>query len=145
MVLFVLALCFSVHSALRGQAKWYDWLGPIGGAYLAVWYWLLIPMKLKKLYAQQKVFQQPIEVELLPEGISFAHAHGSGVMPWGHIHKWVESKDLFLVYHSDALYNVIPKRYFQPPASADEFRAALMQHAGPANNSFKPNPLRGSA
>lgn len=140
--LFVFAIVLSASSFVHGTAEWYDWVGPLGGLYLAAWYWLIVPARLKKLYWQQKAFHEPIQVELRTEGMSFSHIHGAGVLPWAHVHKWRESKDLFLVYHSDALYNVLPKRDLRSPAEIEEVRQALMSHVGPANRS---RPAKGTS
>ena len=142
--LFVLVFALSGWSLLKGKANWHDFWGPAAGAYLAVWHWWLVPRRLRKLYSQQKGVQEPVSVELRPEGLFFASIRGSGLLPWSHVHKWRESAHLLLVYHSDALYNVLPKRDLSS-SEVQQIRQGLLEHVGPANNSFKPTPLRGAA
>ena len=46
-------------------------------------------------------------------------------MPWSDLTKWREGEGLFLLYGSDLIFYVLPKRAFQDAAAVDAFRDLL--------------------
>jgi len=146
-VLMLAAIAFlpGVWDLLRGRGDVWDIAGLVAIAYFPTWYFVFLPRRIRKLYKQQRVLHEPHEIMFDATGISTTYSLANGTLPWSHVHKWRESKDLLLVYHSDAMFSIFPKRHFDPPSELDRFRELLASRVGPANNSFKPNPLRGSA
>ena len=140
---YVLAIA-NVAKIVGGSSRWHDWITVLSAAYLPIWYFMLVPASAKKMYAQLKALQAPMEMIVKQDGLAVTGPNGDGLIPWNHVHKWRESKYVFLVYITDALYHVIPKRCIDR-SQEELLRTALLEHVGPANNSFKPRPLRGSA
>jgi hypothetical protein len=73
---------------------------------------LILPIKAKKIYRQQRSLQAPFETEISGEGIQNSSEHGTSVLPWEDVHKYKIGKNLVLVYHSDVLFLMMPRRCF---------------------------------
>lgn len=145
LALAALAIMLGVWDLMHGKAEAWDVIGVLAIGYFPVWYFVYLPIRVRKLYKQQRMLNEPHEVTFSESGVSTTHSTGSGTLPWSNIHKWRESDELFLIYQSDALFSIFPKRHFGLAGEIERFRHFLASSVGPANSSFKPKPLRGSA
>lgn len=144
-LLAVIAFVLGVRDIARGKGDIWDVIGLPAIAYPPLWYFVFLPRRIRKLYKQQRALHETHDVTFDEAGIATTYAFAKGVMPWSHVHKWRESEDLFLVYHSDAMFSIFPKRDFLPASDADRLREQLMLRVGSVDNTFNPNTLRGSA
>lgn len=86
-------------------------------ALLVILFWVVLPRTAKTIFGQQKSLQVVREIEITPEGCTSSSAFGVVTMKWKDFHKYKVGRDLILVYHSDPLFQMFPKRWF----SADEY------------------------
>jgi hypothetical protein len=70
-------------------------------------------------------------VEISDMHLMVKHQHGQGVLPWEIFHKWKADKQLILVYHSDALFHIFPRRAFPSTEEFQWFQALLRTKLGP--------------
>ena len=104
-------------------------LWPIG------WYWLGISWRAKKIYGQQKAMKEVFELIVSESGFQWSSAHGNSNCDWSYFRKWAEGESMFLLYQSDALMDILPKRHFVEPNAIAEFRSLLEKHLPKAANS----------
>ncbi|MBW4652033.1 MAG: YcxB family protein [Kaiparowitsia implicata GSE-PSE-MK54-09C] len=87
-------------------------------ACLALFYGVWVPYLAKKIYKQQKTMQEPFELEPTAVKIIETSSRGISRLRWTDFHKYKLGKDIVLVYQSDPLFQIFPKRWF----SEDEYR-----------------------
>lgn len=75
---------------------------------------LLIYIQTKKHYNSNKNLHKPITYEFTYEGIELNSDDLHSNFPWENVHKVKESKNLFYIYQSKVLANIVPKRFFSP-------------------------------
>src|SRR5262249_52045341 len=73
-------------------------------------YFVLIPRGCRRHYATYRRLQLPHQYEFDNAGLRFKDELGQNLMPWDHIHKWIETESLFLLYPTRSLYHILPKR-----------------------------------
>ncbi len=78
-----------------------------------LWYVVYLPYKADKVYHEQKALQEPYSLEVVEDGLEYASAVASSHLTWDYFPKWKESDRVFLLYHSDDLFQVIPKSSFK--------------------------------
>lgn len=116
-----------------GEGDWLDLIFPAAVAWLALWYWAFIPRQVRKLYSQQRSLQEPFDAAFDTAGMRVNNERGDAMLPWTDVHKWRESKRLFLIYQSDALFHLLPKRCFESEAEQKGLRELLLAQVGPPN------------
>ena len=126
---------------VSGTSDWDDWVTVLVAACPPIWYFILMPASIRKMYTQLKALQAPTEMIVTQDGIAATSANGVGVIPWNHVHKWRESKHVFLVYMSDEAYHIVPKRCIDREHE-EILKTALLAYVGPAKGRVKPRPLR---
>lgn len=102
-------------------------LGSIGG--VAVLYGLVMPWRARRIFRQQKSLHSPWECDLSEETCESRSAHGHARVPWTEFHRYKMGRDMVLVYHSDVLFSVFPRRWFTE-AQFDEFLRILEHQLG---------------
>ncbi len=123
------AIIWLIYSALAFLAvgEW-DWQhaatsAGLGAAVAAVVVLLIyhytIPRRSRRIFAQQKSLQSEVEASWNEEALDLAAPSGRGKLLWGDFHKWTEGPNVILLYQSDAIFNLFPKRAFSEEALAD--------------------------
>lgn len=69
-----------------------------------------MPRRTRKNFRQQAEVQKEMTCSLEEEHFSMEHANGSLRKPWSEFRKWRHSEDLILLYPTDLVYFVIPRR-----------------------------------
>jgi hypothetical protein len=82
---------------------------------------LYIPAQARKHYHQFKGIEAPITYRWNSETISVQSERGAGERKWNDILKVRESEHVFLLYTTDVLFEVVPKRWFENAEQALEF------------------------
>ena len=95
------------------------------GAVLFYRYYFL-PRQVKKIFFQQKDLSAPFELEINAEGLKASNEFGSSLRPWSHFIRWKENNELFLLYHSDVMYSIVPKRFLTDPGQIETIRNYLV-------------------
>ena len=68
------------------------------------------PWRAKRTFLQQKMLHDEIIYELDDNGLSARSKWGSNEIPWNTFHKVKFNNELILLYHSDYLFTMIPRR-----------------------------------
>jgi len=71
-----------------------------------------LPWKFKRSYRQYKALHSNISIVINNLGISGNSDHGNFNFEWSIFKNFKENKDIFLIYHTDYLFHIIPKRCF---------------------------------
>jgi len=123
----------AVFLALRGELHW---LNIINGAILVVLLivirFVYIPWRVRRSYAQQREFSVPWEITVTETSLEISNNYGNIKRPWSDFIKWREDDQLLLLYESDALYRVFPKRFFTNSEQLAAIRQKLTENHIPA-------------
>jgi hypothetical protein len=93
--------------------------------YFVLYFGVIVPINAHRIFKQQKSLNLPFSIEASSEAFCSFNETGKITMPWSHFVKWKEGGTLFLLYHSDVLFNLVPKRFFQNDTQLNEFRSFL--------------------
>jgi hypothetical protein len=96
--------------------------GTIGGSVVRYGY---IPWKAKRVFRQQKSLQREFSLSWNADGAHVKDANGDYSSAWSDFVRWKENDRLFLLYLSDVMFYMIPKRAFSSQSQLGEFRAHL--------------------
>lgn len=125
-------------------AIWYTFFGggPRGmtgyvllaaAAYLILNFFVYIPWKARKTFRQQKSLQREMTLRFDDSGLAIEAENSQGRIPWSDFLKWKENDRLFLLYISDPLYHMVPKRLFKSSSEVDSVREVMRTHIGPSS------------
>jgi len=112
--------------AIFGVKPWglFLFLGGVGGLIgEAVQAHLYVPKQARKFYSQFKGIDAPITYRWNAEKLSVHSDRGNGERNWRDLLKVKEDDRLLLLYTTDALFEVVPKGWFQTPAQLSEFQS----------------------
>ncbi len=68
------------------------------------------PRLARRTYRQQRSLHGEIGLNWTEEQLEFDSEYGKFAMPWSHFVRWGEDKHVFLLFESNRLYRIIPKR-----------------------------------
>lgn len=131
LVVVAIAIGLLLLRIASGEAQWFDSILVAAVVWLVLWYWVFLPRQVRKLYSQQRSLQEPFEAAFDATGMRIDSERGNATLPWADVHKWRESKRIFLIYQSDALFHLLPKRCFGSEADQAELRDRLLAQVGP--------------
>ncbi len=127
--LFVLTYSYLVINITRSKATFSSSFAiTVAFAYLILWFFVYLPYKAHKVYKQQKTLQALYKIEVVSDGLKYSSDIGNSHLTWDYFPKWKENKNLFLLYHSDVLFQMIPKRFFKTDNDISSFRDTLSKH-----------------
>jgi len=89
---------------------------------------VLMPRQIQQAFSQQEELAAPFEMEITDAGLTLTNEFGQTIRPWEKFIKWRENRDLFLLYHADVLYTILPKRLFSNPEEIDTIRTNLQKN-----------------
>jgi hypothetical protein len=72
--------------------------------------------------------QRPCTFHTEEKGLRFSTEGISGTKAWSDYFKWKEGKNCFLIYMSDNMYQVIPKRFLESESEIKTFREILQRN-----------------
>jgi hypothetical protein len=106
----------------------------MAGAFILIVFFFKVrfPQRLRHIFRQQKSLHSPHSVEFTDAGIVSTRVEGETKHGWDYYRKWNEGKTLFLLFQSEVLMNMIPKRCFTSPEEMAEFRELLTKKIGAA-------------
>ena len=93
--------------------------------------YVLQPNRARKNFVKQKELSLPFELEFTEAGMNFSNDLGNSTRPWAYFTKWKENEEIMLLYQSDALVTMIPKRLFADPQQIETVQALLEKNAVP--------------
>jgi hypothetical protein len=135
-VLFYISLIILV---LLGRLHWLYLLAPL--ALLAVFLlfqYLYRPFVQARTFKKHKELSAPFEWELSELGLSITNPNGNALVAWNEFKKWVEGKELILLYRSYNMFQMLPKRLFARESDLQYLRDQLTRNAIP--DARKANP-----
>ena len=119
LALFVFALVLKLTSPDPWDRLTFILLG--GSVYLGVYFFVLIPRRANKSFAQNRFLKDHGECDIDDTGLHTRSDLGATEIPWDHLHKWKESKRMLLLYPTDTMYIIFPRRLFDAEGW-EEFR-----------------------
>jgi hypothetical protein len=90
-----------------------------------------------KLYQQHTALQAPREIELTDDLYRSHSERFDSRIPWSDFHLWRHNDVIILVYSSDLLMNMFPRRWFVSDADYQSLKDALRQKIGGPNQPRK--------
>jgi hypothetical protein len=93
------------------------------GAY-GVYCGFALPRYFRKLYRKDKRYQNEITVDISEDGVHVVTPTTDTRMKWNAINRFLESDKIFLLFHSEWSFSVVPKNAFGP-GEVDSFRDLL--------------------
>lgn len=127
-VVMLLALV-AVYLAFFGRPPespgWSRWILVAALSCLVLMFGFGIPYISRRTYRQRKDLQRPCSFSPSDSGLCFSTEGASGIKPWTDYLKWKEGRDIFLLYLSDNLYQMIPKRFFESEDDLKAFREVI--------------------
>jgi len=81
----------------------------------------VLPWRSRRVFTQQKSLQRPVEFWWDDDALHGSNDRGSNSTPWSDYVKWRQSERIILLYLSDAMFQMVPKRCFDGPAQLAAF------------------------
>ncbi len=91
---------------------------------------LALPRQVARIHRQQASLHAHYTYTWDEEWLNVASEHVQAKRRWSDYTKLRESDELFLLYHSDVMFEVFPKAWFNGQAQMDDFRRLAPQSAG---------------
>lgn len=82
----------------------------------------VIPWNARRIFAQQKTLQVEYQTVISPEMMESTSEYGTMRMRLSDFNKYKVGKDLILLYHSQLVFHMFPRRFF---ASEEDFNTFL--------------------
>lgn len=126
--MFVMFLLGSV-SLVAWYASGLRALSAVAGGFIgvgvvqALTLWLYLPYRARRTYRQQKNLQRSHQFSWDDQAIFFHSEDYEGKIRWSDLLKAREDHSMLLLYQSDALFHLFPKRSFSSPEQFNEFRS----------------------
>lgn len=111
-VLFVLVTLQQIIIPQGGRITILPYILIAVGFYLVIIYGIWLPYRTKKIYKQQKTLQEPFESEISSDEFISTNSLGTARLRWKDFHKYKVGKDMILVYQSDLMFHMFPRRWF---------------------------------
>jgi hypothetical protein len=93
---------------------------------------LLLPRRARRLFRQRTSFQDAIGYGWSEEGLAVRSSHGSSLIPWTHLHRWVAAQHCFLFFVDEQLF------FFIPRSALDEAQAQDLEATAAASGAPRP-------
>ena len=134
-ILLLGLVVFAMADSFFGRRQsWTDpmnWILPGILAYLAFNVFVWVPRRVRRSYSQRKDLHHDISMVVTSAGIASRSEQGNSMKPWSDYLKWKEGKSVFLLYLSDQMFQMVPKRFFAAQEDIDAFRSVVRQSIGP--------------
>jgi hypothetical protein len=77
------------------------------------------PMLARRTFRQQRSLHGEVGLTWTAERLEFDSEYGQFAMPWSHFTRFGEDKHTFVLFESDRLYRIIPKRVLDADTDRD--------------------------
>jgi hypothetical protein len=104
---------------------WGKWLYLASLAYFPILFAVGMPYRTRRSFRQRKDLHRECSFAASDDGLRVQSGDIQGLKPWSDYLKWKEGDDAFLLYMSDNMYQVVPRRFFDSASDVDTFRALL--------------------
>jgi len=142
MGLFVLLMLGAIVLAFTGSMSWWLVAYPIFiVGFVALYWFVLRPAQITRVYKQHKELSSSFEMELTDEGYGIKNSYGTGKIPWKDFAKWKADKNIILLYRTDNMFNMVPKRLLQDDSQTqyilDQLEKNNVKEASKVKNPLK--------
>ena len=117
--------------ATKQHSYWPGFVILGGFVYIFLCFFVYIPFRLKREYRQQKHSQKEVTIAITENSLNTQTENGHLNKPWADYLKWKEGGRMFLLYYSDSVYMIVPKRFFLSALDMDTFRKSLGEKVRP--------------
>ena len=83
-----------------------------------------IPKRVRREFAEQRALRDEVELSWSDDGLTATTAHGHSQFGWDEFRSWTENEAVFLLFHAERLFTVVPKRALSED-QVDELRRLL--------------------
>ncbi|HEY1136306.1 MAG TPA: YcxB family protein [Xanthomonadaceae bacterium] len=87
-----------------------------------------LPGTWTRLFEQQKSLHERFTYSWDETGLTVSTPLGQAKRPWAHFIRHEEDAGSLLLYHSDAMFELIPKRWFDDGSTLDALRTEILRH-----------------
>ena len=101
-------------------------LGAVG-----VYRYYLRPAQITRSFNQNKDLSSPFEMELNDDGYNISNSYGSGHIPWKDFVRWKADSKMILLYRTNTMFNMVPKRLLHGETEAQYILDTLRQNDVP--------------
>ncbi|RLA46153.1 MAG: hypothetical protein DRR42_18690 [Gammaproteobacteria bacterium] len=129
-LILALVLWTAVYSIWTRDFGTLDYLFYLAILFLILNFAVYLPWKTRRIYKQQKSLQRELTFKFDDEGVSASNENAQSLTPWEDYLKWKHNDQLILLYFSDCMYHMVPKRLFADVADFDELRELLPHRIG---------------
>lgn len=96
------------------------------GVLFAIARWGILPRHARRTYRQHKSLHRPLTQTVSDEGLLSEEGDNRVFLPWSECHRWREGAEEFLVYPSEVLFHMLPKRHLDS-GQIESVRALLKE------------------
>lgn len=107
------------------------------GLFLIMETTLLYRIKLKKIWKREPSIRKPLFVTISEDKLIFKSPNSQTINSWEVYTKFIETKNLFLIFQQRNTFSVIPKRAFENTNVANNFRNLLKKKLLPQSGTNK--------
>jgi len=117
--------------AIMGRFPWsYVLISALALAAVVIVRFVVVPRQLKRIFAQQKDLSSPFEMTLTDQEFTMRNEFGESHLPWDSFVKWREDKEMLLLYRSDVVFHMLPKRLLRSDDELGYVLGRLRQSRG---------------
>ena len=84
-----------------------------------------LPRTWRQQFEQQKSLQEHFTYSWNDTGLEVSTNLGQARRPWSHFARHAEDAHFILLYHSDAMFELIPKRWFDDTSTLESLRTEI--------------------
>ena len=126
-------LIFGIFHSITQESSDYTWIWLLGFIlYFSFLYYSIVYVSAKRQFKQNKKLSEPIEIEITEDSFRTKASYGNSELKFTDFHKWKFNKKIILMYHSDALFQVIPSRIFSNEEERLAVISSIQEHCGKA-------------
>ena len=122
----------SPYLLFTGQlAPWYGVTEGIFVVLLVIFRFVVLPNQAKQIFAEHPEINQPFDVVINHSGIHITNAHGTTRYLWTQLVKRKENKEIYLLYHTNDSYLLLPKRLLTDERQLHTLKGSLEEYDVP--------------
>jgi len=127
-MLLLLFLALVVQPLIRGVSLFIP-IGVLAAMVAAVLILRTAPERAAKVaFRNSPMLGAPLQVAISEAGLSVKSQYGDSRLPWHVLPQRKRSDDLLLIYQSDMLFHVLPRRWFASDQQWEEFNRQVAEH-----------------
>lgn len=126
-VLGILALIFGVIGVLINPNRIEGYGAILCGIYFVSAPTFLYRRRMEKKWKSEPSISEPLVVTITEDEIIVKSPYEEGITKWKAFTHYIETKNLFLIFRQQNVFNVVPKRAFENQDMENKFRNLLQK------------------